>query len=483
MTKVLIVEDDPIISSIYRSRLDKEGFQVEIAPDGQTGFYRIHETRPDAVLLDLMLPKMDGIQILKKIRAQKQFQQMPVLVFTNAYLPNMVQEAINAGATQVFNKAALTPKQVVDAFNQALYPGAAPAIEGTLATQPGLAQAPAAPATPATPPPARYSGIGMPVNVSTPGAAPAAAAPPTAPAPSKRSGIPFPAAPTPTSFGDKPASPPPATAPAAAATPAVAPAALTPPSAVEDGDAEFQTQLMKSFLESTPETLNLLRRNLHDFLKGGEDSSRMAQLLDLYRKVHALTGNAAIVGLHNIAQMGSALEAFLKELNDKPKNITISTTRTLAHSMDFLGVLFEKGQGPSLMDSPPVNIMVVDDEIISRRAVVYALDKAKLKSEAVEDPMVALEKISKATYDLIILDVDMPGMNGFELCSQLRAMPTNQTTPVVFVTGMTDFESRARSSLSGGNDLIAKPFLFIELTVKSLTFVMKHRLAQRELAK
>ncbi len=484
MTKVLIVEDDPIISSIYRSRLDKEGFQVEIAPDGQTGFYRIHETRPDAVLLDLMLPKMDGIQILKKIRAQKQFQQMPVLVFTNAYLPNMVQEAINAGATQVFNKAALTPKQVVDAFNQALFPGAAPAIEGTLATQPGFAQAPAAPAAPATspavpatPPPTRYSGIGMPVNVTTPGAAPAA--PPT-PAPAKRSGIPFPATSTPpASLGDKPASPPPATTPATAASPA----ALTPPSAVEDGDAEFQTQLMKSFLESTPETLNMLRRNLHDFLKGGEDSSRMAQLLDLYRKVHALTGNAAIVGLHNIAQMGSALEAFLKELNDKPKNITISTTRTLAHSMDFLGVLFEKGQGPSLMDSPPVNIMVVDDEIISRRAVVYALDKAKLKSEAVEDPMVALERISKTTYDLIILDVDMPGMNGFELCSQLRAMPTNQTTPVVFVTGMTDFESRARSSLSGGNDLIAKPFLFIELTVKSLTFVMKHRLAQRERAK
>jgi DNA-binding response OmpR family regulator/HPt (histidine-containing phosphotransfer) domain-containing protein len=456
MTKVLIIEDDPIIASIYRSRLDKEGFQVEIAQDGQTGFYRIHEVRPDAVLLDLMLPKMDGIQILKKIRAQKQFQTMPVLVFTNAYLPNMVQEAVLAGATQVYNKAAITPKHIVDAFNQALFPsmtGVDPAGTGQPgAYPPAPAPAPAvAPAAPVSAPPLRYPKAGISFGAPVP--------PAPAPAPS-RGGIHFP-------------QPEPA-------KPAAPVASATPPAAGVDHDAEFQTQLMRSFLESTPETLNLLRRNLHDFLKGGDDTSRMSQLLELYRKVHALTGNAAIVGLQNIAQMGSALEAFLKELNDKPKNITLSTTRTLAHSMDFLGVLFEKGKGASLMDSPPAKILVVDDEVISRRAVVYALDKGQLKSEAVEDPTVALGLVEKNSYDLIVLDVDMPGMTGFELCSQLRAMPANQATPVVFVTGMTDFESRARSSLSGGNDLIAKPFLFIELTVKSLAFVMKYRIAKRE---
>ena len=124
MMKVLIIEDDAIIAHIYRNRLEKEGFQVEVAPDGQTGFYRIHETRPDAILLDLMLPKMDGMQILKKIRAQKQFQEVPVLVFTNRYLPDMVQEATRSGATQVFSKANLTPRQVVEIFNQALFPKA-----------------------------------------------------------------------------------------------------------------------------------------------------------------------------------------------------------------------------------------------------------------------------------------------------------------------------------------------------------------------
>ena len=71
MKKILIIEDDSIVAHIYRSRLEKEGYTVEVCEDGQTGFYRIHEVHPQAILLDLMLPKMNGIDILKKIRAER----------------------------------------------------------------------------------------------------------------------------------------------------------------------------------------------------------------------------------------------------------------------------------------------------------------------------------------------------------------------------------------------------------------------------
>jgi len=70
----------------------------------------------------------------------------------------------------------------------------------------------------------------------------------------------------------------------------------------------------------------------------------------------------------------------------------------------------------------------------------------------------------------------MPGMNGFELCSKLRTLPVHKKTPVVFVTSLTDFESRASSTMSGGNDLIAKPFLFMELAVKALVYTLRKRL-------
>src|SRR6059058_5100808 len=121
MKKIIIVEDDPVIAHIYQTRLEKEGYQVEVAADGQKGFYRIHEFTPDAVLLDLMLPKMNGVEILKKIRAQAQFNQTPIIVFTNAYVPNMIQEAFQAGATLVFNKATLTPRQLLDALNTTIF--------------------------------------------------------------------------------------------------------------------------------------------------------------------------------------------------------------------------------------------------------------------------------------------------------------------------------------------------------------------------
>ena len=120
---------------------------------------------------------------------------------------------------------------------------------------------------------------------------------------------------------------------------------------------------------------------------------------------------------------------------------------------------------------------MVDDEAISRRAVIYALEKAKLSSVNVENPETALQKLAESTFDLVFLDVDMPGMNGFELCSKLRTLHRNKSTPVVFVTSLSDFESRANSTISGGNDLIAKPFLFMELAVKALVYIMRARLA------
>ncbi|HKS38907.1 MAG TPA: response regulator, partial [Verrucomicrobiae bacterium] len=230
------------------------------------------------------------------------------------------------------------------------------------------------------------------------------------------------------------------------------------------------------FLNSAADNIARLRAELQAFVKSEGDTARLPRLFTLYRKVHSLTSNAAVAGLASIAKMASALEALLKELYEKPKNINSSTIRTVAHTIDFLAVLLEHTSAPDADNSPTPNILVVDDEAISRRAVIYALEKANLKCVSVEEPNTALKMLAENRFDLIFLDVDMPGMSGFDLCAKLRAIPEHTRTPVVFVTGLTDFESRARSTLSGGNDLIAKPFLFMELAVKALTYVLKGRL-------
>jgi DNA-binding response OmpR family regulator len=177
--------------------------------------------------------------------------------------------------------------------------------------------------------------------------------------------------------------------------------------------------------------------------------------------------------------MSSAFEALLKEVYEKPKNINSSSIRTIAAAVDFLGFLFDKGTLPDKQEIAVSKILVVDDEAISRRAIVYALEKAKLKSINVEDPQEALQLLQDNEYDLVFLDVDMPNMNGFELCAKLRSMHQHRRTPVVFVTSLNDFDNRTSSTMAGGNDFIGKPFLFIELTVKALIHVMRNRLQTR----
>jgi len=454
MKKVLIIEDDPVVGHIHRTRLEKEGYAVEVSVDGQSGFYRIHEFRPDAVLLDLMLPKMNGIDILKKIRAQSQFGRVPIVVFTNAYVPNMIHEAFSAGASRVFNKATLTPRQILEALHLLIY-GNGGDEASTILPMPGAA----APAT----------------NIPTP--------PMAGQAPGKQ-GLTF----TEPSFHPRPqsqGSPPPPhpyfpTPPSSADSTGEASPALVS-SASNSDQSIFDVELQQAFLASKTETLTALRKLLHDFTKAQDEASREPHLLELYRKIHALTGNAGLAGFGCIAQMTAAVEVLLKELHEKPKNINASTLRTVAHSIDFLAELFKTDRS-GVGDPPPANILVVDDEILSRRAITYALEKANLTSTNVEDPAVALKLATDHSYDLIFLDVQMPGMDGFQLCTKLRALPHNKSTPIVFVTSLTDFNSRAKSSLSGGTDLIAKPFMFIELTVKALTHVLRNRLVQKKQA-
>src|SRR4051812_34116818 len=138
MKKILIVEDDQIVANIYRNKFSLEGFEVEVANNGPTGLELAPLFRPDAVILDLMLPQMTGVEFMKKIRALEGFSELPVIVFSNTYLTNMVQEAWKAGATKCLSKANCTPKQVIEVLKTTL------GINGAAHAHHTAAQAPAA---------------------------------------------------------------------------------------------------------------------------------------------------------------------------------------------------------------------------------------------------------------------------------------------------------------------------------------------------
>ena len=411
MPRILIIEDDTIVASIYRNKFQVEGYTVTLAQDGEAGVTLVASEHPDLIIVDLMLPRMNGVEVIRKVRALPESKTTPIIVFSNSYVSTLIQAAWNAGANNCLTKATCTPKQLIDV------------VERT------LAKAASALTTP-------------------PSSAPLTGAVQTAPAPA-------------------PAPRPDLNVPVIAR--------YRMPTSV-DADADFQHDLRQSFLTTAPTAIVAVRNLFALFGKAEAEPEKVQRLLELYRKIHSLTSNAAITGLQRIAQMSAALEALVKELCEKPRNINPSTSRTIAHAIDFLAFLVDHAhQSEAHPDAP--NILVVDDEIISRRAVIYALDKAGLKCVSVEDPMVAHTMLGENKFDLVFLDVDMPGMTGFELCTKLRAMPQHAKTPVVFVTALSDFESRARSTLSGGNDLIGKPFLFMELAVKALTFLLKGQMA------
>lgn len=189
-----------------------------------------------------------------------------------------------------------------------------------------------------------------------------------------------------------------------------------------------------------------------------------------------MASNATLLDLKTFSRVAEAMEALMAELQESPKNVNASAERTVLQAIGFLEQLLSPVLRDSPVDYPEApQILVVDDEVISRRAIMRSLQKGGLPCTDCEDPVKALEWLSKRSFDLVILDVEMPVMKGFELCQQMRKLPEHAHVPVIFVTALSGFESRKNAAMSGGNDFIAKPFLFLELTVKALIHLVRIR--------
>jgi CheY-like chemotaxis protein len=105
-----------------------------------------------------------------------------------------------------------------------------------------------------------------------------------------------------------------------------------------------------------------------------------------------------------------------------------------------------------------ITILIIDDEIVSRYTLEALLEDENHTLVFAENGQQGLDKAETLTPDLVLLDVMMPGMNGFEVCKRLRANPQLAKTPVIMVTAWDDPTARARCLEMGANDVICKPF-------------------------
>lgn len=371
MKKILFVEDDPILTRVYCRALTAAGFDVEHAAHGEAGLAKLQIQRPDLILLDLMLPRVSGMDLLRIVRTSEGVKDTPVVIFSSALRAEVRTELEALGASRLLSKAEFVPRQVVAVIRELL---------------PGSGRVP-------------------------------------------------------------------------------------PRTAVEGerDEGPGESAQVAAIVRESARLIQELNREVSFDHRGN-------RLRQLHGEMLRLSGAALAIGGGPQAYFAEAVALLLSEFLDRTSQLERSTLRTVTQSVDFLRESFEPGRRFTLSGREPFKILTVDDDSISRCGVQLALGRIKQKAVECADSATALELTGREPFDLIFLDVELPGTDGFEICAQMRRSGVNRATPVVFVTRHADLERRAQATMSGATDLIPKPFNFTELAVKALYHLLRSKL-------
>jgi CheY-like chemotaxis protein len=120
MAKILIVEDDPLMSRMYQKIFNFENYEVEMAGDGQEGLDKARASKPTLILMDIMMPKMNGLEALEKLKADPETKAIPVIMLTNLAGQQDAEAALSKGAIKYIVKSEYEPKQVTSMVKEIL---------------------------------------------------------------------------------------------------------------------------------------------------------------------------------------------------------------------------------------------------------------------------------------------------------------------------------------------------------------------------
>lgn len=114
MKKILLVEDDPLLIDIYTTKLKQSGLQVTVVEQGEKALAAMESERPDLVLLDIVLPHMDGWEILQQVRAREELKAIPIVILSNLGQKEEIAKGLSLGADKYLIKAHYTPSEIVE---------------------------------------------------------------------------------------------------------------------------------------------------------------------------------------------------------------------------------------------------------------------------------------------------------------------------------------------------------------------------------
>jgi CheY-like chemotaxis protein len=394
---ILFVEDDAVVLTTYRNLLQREGFRVESAGDGLEALKALSQATPDLIVLDLMLPKFDGADVLKFIRADPRLKTIPIIIFSNAQVTDFTEDAI----TKHLHKTDCTPSILLQTIQGMLTGGAGDGTDASNATE--------ADSTPA-------------VKLRMAGGS---------------------------SDGTQ----------SGGATDGEAPAG-------ENSSSKARTD----FLKDASAEITKLRELCLAYIKAPTSSAKLEPLI---KGVQALSANAEAAGCARITLLTKAFDMLLAKIAAKPARVTPSILQTLAEAADCLGILLKTDEAGTGEMALRAKVLAVDDDTVCNHVIVNTLKRANLDITSVEDPFEGLKLLQANHFDLVLLDIDMPKLTGFEVCEKLRSLPQYKTTPVIFVTAHSNFGNRTQGVLSGGNYFITKPVDPLELALKVTIHLFK----------
>ena len=120
MKKIAIIEDDQAISQMYRMKFENEGYEVETAENGEVGLELIKKMKPDIILLDVMMPIMNGDEMLAKLRNEPWGKDTKVMILTNIGEQELPKSLLSLDVLDIIMKAELTPRQVAETVKKEL---------------------------------------------------------------------------------------------------------------------------------------------------------------------------------------------------------------------------------------------------------------------------------------------------------------------------------------------------------------------------
>jgi DNA-binding response OmpR family regulator len=439
--RILAVDDDMVSRYALRAAIVKAFDAPDLAETGAAALAMVKLQRYDLIILDVMMPGMDGFEVCSKIREAAPNSTTPVLFVTALKDFDSRTQFLTTGGNDLLGKPFLTFEIALKALTLA--------VRARLRDSNRVAEASGA------------SGVSGNPAVAWP-SLPAAEVKEEKPASPKDFNTSFISAKNPAAVA---ALPPPVFA-------AEVPPAAATPKTVETAPRE----VTPAFLTYATGQVEEMKKQLKLISGMEENNARRDLVTRLHLTLRSLARKLDVTELRPAFEMCSTLEGLSKKFNENPKNLSDSAVRTATDGLQLLGELCNTGVKADLASEPPIRLLVVDDEPLARRAVTGALQMAFPRPDAVECGESALAMAAEKAFDLVFLDICMPDMDGFTVCTKLHETALNRSTPVVFVTSHSDEQFRAQSARCGGTDYVVKPFAFAEITVKALTFALRGRL-------